>query len=77
MSFYVEVMCNVGHTDNPECLTFKGDNPQSRSKSASIMQARKNGWFVKGNFACCPACSTTETGRTALAEHNGSRYRNA
>lgn len=63
MSIYVEIMCdelrewpeNSGYIYN-RCVTNRGDNPQGSTVSDAKKEAKKQGWKVIGNYACCPAC---------------------
>ena len=63
MGFYVEVMCdelkdwpaNSGHLYN-RCTTHRGDNPQGATVGEARKEAKRQGWIVKGDYACCPDC---------------------
>jgi hypothetical protein len=73
MGLYVEVMCDVrdetplpGNALDHRCASHRSDNPQGHSIREARQSARKEGWKLKGGWACCPDCLDTPAGRAAL-----------
>lgn len=66
MGLYVEVMCDemkewpktppYASKINNRCWSHENANPQGRTVRQARKEAKKQGWTVSGNYACCPAC---------------------
>jgi hypothetical protein len=65
MSIWIELHCDGESTTNPDCHTFKGNNPgaltrngQESVAAAGVRNiARSRGWnMVRGAGWLCPSC---------------------
>ncbi len=66
MAFYVEVMCSEQKDGSVKpmdeyalihrCWSHRGDNPQGADIRSAVAEARRQGWTVRGRYACCPGC---------------------
>lgn len=72
MGLYVEVMCDErkGWPKTPyyagqiviRCWSQRNDSAQGTSVARARKEARKQGWTIKGRYACCPGCAKTFPG---------------
>jgi hypothetical protein len=73
MGLYVEVMCDERKEWPADgecrlyhrCLSHNNENPQGPTVAIARQEAKRTGWVIRREYACCPRCKVVMAGKNS------------